>query len=439
MSIRFKILTVVVIAILGLASAVWVTAQLCFGETFAQLERQDIRRLLTVTKQALEEDGRVLSSKMTDTAKWDDTHDFVIGKGDREKYLNDFVTDFYLGLRISCIAMINNSGDIVFQSSFDLASGKKNETPPALLSLLSTPGPLTRHHSETADIHGLAVIGDQVAMVASQPILKNDGSGPIHGAMIFVRWLSAADLSEIGDRQLIKLSLWPNEAAPADHRFGTDVEVQVEDNQTISATQTLRDYQGVPAVAVMVQTERVLWQEGQRTTQFLVFVVIVASLIVAIITMLFLEEQVIGRLTRLGVEVDQMGRQRHSDITEVLAQHHVTTGHRRDEVTRVATAINDLTDRLTAMRADLAATAIKAQAAANAKAEFLATMSHEIRTPLNGMIGFSELLLDAQVDPRQREFIGTMRSCGVVLLALLNDILDYSKLDACSLPISPCQ
>ena len=112
MSIRFKILTVVVIAILGLASAVWVTAQLCFGETFAQLERQDIRRLLTVTKQALEEDGRVLSSKMTDTAKWDDTYDFVSGKGDREKYLNDFVSNFRLG---SCIAFINNSGDIVFQ------------------------------------------------------------------------------------------------------------------------------------------------------------------------------------------------------------------------------------------------------------------------------------------------------------------------------------
>lgn len=65
-----------------------------------------------------------------------------------------------------------------------------------------------------------------------------------------------------------------------------------------------------------------------------------------------------------------------------------------------------------------------------AKSDFLASMSHEIRTPLNGILGFAELLLSNQLPPEQREFVHRIQRSGENLMAIINDILDLSKIEA---------
>ncbi len=103
------------------------------------------------------------------------------------------------------------------------------------------------------------------------------------------------------------------------------------------------------------------------------------------------------------------------------------------------TIIIDMTERIE-METAIKAAKESAEAANLAKSEFLANMSHEIRTPMNAIIGFTELLNEQIEDPKLKSFTKTIQSAGTNLLALINDILDLSKIEAGKLQIekSPC-
>ena len=122
---------------------------------------------------------------------------------------------------------------------------------------------------------------------------------------------------------------------------------------------------------------------------------------------------------------------RARDGKETVVSYNATTFHDRDrKLQGVFAAARDVTERKRYEQS--------LQQANRAKSVFLANMSHEIRTPMNAILGFSQLMLrDQELTPRQCQYLGTINRSGEHLLALINDILEMSKIEAGRTTLNP--
>ncbi|WP_306603771.1 ATP-binding protein [Azonexus sp.] len=135
-----------------------------------------------------------------------------------------------------------------------------------------------------------------------------------------------------------------------------------------------------------------------------------------------------------GVQTDEfrvLGRA--GDIRHIQAAYVLEPG--RDGRPSMMIGINrDITAQRT-LESSLQAARESAEIASRAKSEFVATMSHEIRTPMNAIIGMTQVVLETDLNPVQKDYLQKVRRAARTLLRILNDVLDYSKIEAGQMPI----
>ena len=165
----------------------------------------------------------------------------------------------------------------------------------------------------------------------------------------------------------------------------------------------------------------------------------------AMVLLLPLQKSVIRPIVKLADTMQEVSRD-HSYTVRVQTHHRDEIGslyqgfnnmleeiQARDKA--LATYNASLEDTVTKRTAELQLAKEAAEGSNRSKPMFLANMSHEIRTPMNGVLGVLDLLNDSALNQRQRHFVGLARSSAESLLAILNDVLDLSKIEAQSLEL----
>jgi len=142
----------------------------------------------------------------------------------------------------------------------------------------------------------------------------------------------------------------------------------------------------------------------------------------------FEDEQRVIRSGQAEINREEAGMDTKGNVSQVMTTQ-VPLRDKNGRVTGLAGIGRDIT-HLKKAQEEMREAREAAEAASRAKSEFLANMSHEIRTPLNGVLGMTELALETELTPEQREYLETVKMSGDALITVINDILDFSKIEA---------
>lgn len=201
--------------------------------------------------------------------------------------------------------------------------------------------------------------------------------------------------------------------------------------------------QSMGSVVISLSTEN-LTTKRQQILENSLFILIIGLLLTAVFA-LTLSESVINPITRLTAAVNRMKQgdfsvevpelssgelkgleEAFNELSVQLKESHASMQQQIDQATA------DLTETMEALEihnVELDLAKKRALQASKAKTQFLANMSHEIRTPMNGVIGFADLLLGSGLNPQQQDLVKTISKSARNLLDIINEILDYSKLE----------
>jgi signal transduction histidine kinase/FixJ family two-component response regulator len=397
--------------------------------TFDTFERQSAEQSLLRVRRALEAEFRSLEIVNREYSEWDHTYEYAQGR--RADYVAENLdVAYWKNIDIDIMVFADADGNLLWGGMTDGESGNSQDLSQGLLQSFGPEHPLLAGETDASESGFLRTRGAPL-MVSKLPILTTLGEGPAMGTLVVGKYLDEERVRDISRRAGTELRFITvdnldsgidmfesfRQAASSD-----DLMTWETTKGRIVAREALRDVFGQPAFLLEVGTPRAIAGIGRDAINLALVFFLVATVFFLLGAWIFMKAAIVEPVTTLTRKVVTM---RESGDTELELK-----SDRRDEIGVLTNAFGELTASLGKANKGLESARDRALAVSNAKSEFLARMSHEIRTPMNGVLGMVELLDRTPLAKFQRQYTASIQDSAKALLDVIDDILDFSKVEA---------
>ncbi|MHB9024749.1 MAG: CHASE4 domain-containing protein [Armatimonadota bacterium] len=352
MSIRTRTLIIIGITFLTLLMVMLFCTDLILLRSFARFEDQEMRADIDRTITAFDYEVSMLNKTLGDWASWDETYHFAADKNP-DYIKNNLDTPTLANLGVDLMVFTDTHGRLLYAKYIDSDQSIDRRLPPSMLAALTSHSSLISLGPTPKTITGLLVLPQGPLFVVSQPILKNDSSGPAHGRFLMGRFIDSSKIDQLSGILQLSLQLystnernWPQDTLAAQpHLAGIPIHVQRLDTRHVAGYTRLKDIEGRPTLLLQVTTSRTIFQYGVRARSYVLISLLLIGLALGGVIMWQLERVVLSRITRMRSAVRDIGE--NGTFTARLPVVNTPTSQ-HDELEGLALSVNDM---LTALEA----------------------------------------------------------------------------------------
>ena len=311
MKIRDKTLAIVGVTFIFLFGLLIATTDQIMGNSFEQLEKDDVSRNMERATAALDSKADVLDMMAFDYAVWDDTYLFVQGQYD--DYIDETLSpEVIWNLDASMLLFYDSTNKLYYAAAVDPATTEHTNVSTTVLDYIASNELLFSHPTPDSQVSGIINSPEGPLLITSHPITQSSGKGPIAGTLIFARFIDAELIQELEETTSLSLNA---EAFNQEHaasyasapsstsKDDSYLNINYVSEASVVGTTVLNDINGKPALSLDVEMSRDVYQQGKAAIYYIVIAILAIELIYGLILSFSLDKSVLSRISLLNTNL----------------------------------------------------------------------------------------------------------------------------------------